>query len=242
MSSVPPLVARIEEQLAESGLQVTVEFSDGALILSGMVDTEESREAASDIALSVAPSARIDNQIEVETILPTDVDDFVSDEPSAELAESSGELRASGEEIEPDFAGRSVVTDPIAIAGDPDDGSEDVASTGETYTPPDDPVITTDRHGRVQVLGGFDSSGDDQEVELSSDGVAGDEAIADAVRRELAQDASTTELEILVAVRNGVAHLRGLVPDLDDADNAEDVASRVPGIREVVEELDVQNV
>jgi len=45
MSSVPPLVARIEEQLAESGLQVAVEFSEGALILSGVVDTQESREA-----------------------------------------------------------------------------------------------------------------------------------------------------------------------------------------------------
>ena len=67
----------------------------------------------------------------------------------------------------------------------------------------------------------------------------GDEALADAVRRELAEDAATAELNIFVAVRNGVAHLRGQVADLDDADNAESVAARVPGIREVVEELDV---
>ncbi len=43
-------------------------------------------------------------------------------------------------------------------------------------------------------------------------------------------------------VRNGVVHLRGRVADLDDADNAEAVASRVPGIREVVEELDVTDL
>jgi osmotically-inducible protein OsmY len=92
------------------------------------------------------------------------------------------------------------------------------------------------------VLNGFDS-GEDLSVEPSSmDGRPGDEALADAVRRELAEDAATTDLEIVVAVRQGVAHLRGRVSDLDDADNAEAVAARVPGIREVVEELEVANV
>jgi osmotically-inducible protein OsmY len=91
------------------------------------------------------------------------------------------------------------------------------------------------------VLGGFGSEGD-MPVERSSDGRQGDEALADAVRRELAEDASTTDLAIVVAVRNGVAHLRGQVADLDDADNAESVAARVPGIREVVEALDVDNI
>jgi osmotically-inducible protein OsmY len=62
------------------------------------------------------------------------------------------------------------------------------------------------------------------------------------VRRELAEDSATADLNIVVAVRNGVVHLRGQVADLDDADNAESVAGRVPGIREVVEELDVANV
>ena len=56
------------------------------------------------------------------------------------------------------------------------------------------------------------------------------------------EDSATADLSIFVAVRNGIAHLRGQVPDLDDADNAEEVAARVPGIREVVEELDVANV
>ena len=61
-------------------------------------------------------------------------------------------------------------------------------------------------------------------------------------RPELAEDAATTDLIIYVTVRNGVAHLRGRVPDLDDADSAEAVAARVPGIRDVQEELEVANV
>lgn len=44
---------------------------------------------------------------------------------------------------------------------------------------------------------------------------------------------------MLVFVRNGIVHLRGQVSDLDDADNAEAVAARVPGVQEVIEELDV---
>ncbi|HEV7664949.1 MAG TPA: BON domain-containing protein [Chloroflexota bacterium] len=236
-----PLTSRIEEQLAEAGLQVAVEFSEGALILSGVVDTEEARQAAADIATQIAPNLQVDNQIEVETLLPTDIDHFVSEEPSAELLDSEDEIVASGGELEPDFE-RPVVTDPVEIVGPDSDGADDIAQSGEVYTPPDDPVVTTDAHGRTQVLGGFDSSSDDNEVDTSSDGRVGDEALADAVRRELREDAATTDLRILVVVRNGVVHLRGQVEDLDDADNAEDVASRVPGVREVVEELEVVNV
>jgi osmotically-inducible protein OsmY len=238
LSPNAPLIERIEEQLAESGLQVAVESSDGSLILSGVVDTEEAREAAFDIVTMAAPNARIDNQIEVETLLPTDVDHFVGDEPSAEMAESSADIRASGGEIEPDFMQRPTVTDPLGESGSE---SEDIAQSGEVYTPPIDPVVRSDAHGNTEMLGGFGEE-DPEPAELSSDGVAGDEALADAVRRELAEDSATTELNILVAVRHGVAHLRGQVEDLDDADNAESVAGRVPGIREVVEELDVTNV
>jgi osmotically-inducible protein OsmY len=49
----------------------------------------------------------------------------------------------------------------------------------------------------------------------------------------------TTDLAVRVAVRNGVVYLRGAVSSLDDAESAEEVASRVPGVAEVVEELDV---
>jgi osmotically-inducible protein OsmY len=239
LSPNAPLTRRIEAQLAEAGLQVTVESSDGSLILSGIVESQEAREAATDIAARVAPRARIDNQLDVESVLPTDVDDFVGDEPSAELAETRAEV---ADQIEPDFTDQPGLFDPIEASGAESSAPDDPAETGEVYTPPTDPVVTTGLHGEARVLNGFDS-GEDLTVEPSAmDGQPGDEALADAVRRELAEDAATTDLEIVVAVRNGVVHLRGLVSDLDDADNAEAVAARVPGVREVVEELDVANV
>jgi osmotically-inducible protein OsmY len=247
MSESPPdaaLSARVEERLAEAGLQVTVETSDGALILNGVVASEEARQAASDIASETAPAARIDNQLEIEAIVPTDVDHFAGDEPTAELPASSDEIQAEGGELEPDFTDQAGLDDPLEASGAGSSREDDPAAEGdEVYVPPTDPVVTTDAHGRTQVLGGFGSDQDEVRVERSaSDRHPGDEALADAVRRELAEDAATAELTIFVTVRNGVVHLRGQVADLDDADNAEAVAARVPGIVEVLEELDVTNV
>jgi hypothetical protein len=126
------------------------------------------------------------------------------------------------------------------------DGSDgdDARDGGSAYFAPTDPVVTTDARGRLQVLGGFGATSmDSVEVEPSAeDSQPGDEALADAIRRELREDALTTDLRILVAVRRGVAYLRGTVPGLDDAEDAEDVAARVPGVREVVERLAVAGI
>ncbi|MBV9174519.1 MAG: BON domain-containing protein [Chloroflexi bacterium] len=240
----PSLTTRLEQQLADAGYQVAVEDSDGALILSGIVDTEEAREAAVDIVSQAAPRARIDNQIEVETILPTDVDDFVSDQTTAELADTPAQIVAGDGEIDPDFTDQIGIRDANEAVGPDSWGPDDPAETGEVYTPADDPVVTTDARGQTQVLGGFGKDSDEEvDVEPSaSDNRPGDEALADAIRQELREDAATTDLSIVVAVRNGVAHLRGRVEDMDDADNAEAVAARVPGVVEVIEELEVASI
>jgi osmotically-inducible protein OsmY len=221
MSELSPnaaLTQRLEQQLAEAGLQVAVERSDGTLLLSGVVDSEESRQAAEDIVTQAMPDARIDNQIDIESVLPS--------------------------VVEPDFTDQPGMSDPVEASGAGSSDADDPANTGEVYTPPVDPVLRTDQHGAAHILGGFEiDSFDDTPVDRSAmDRVPGDEALADAIRRELAEDAATTELNIYVAVRQGVAHLRGRVTDMDDADNAEAVAARVPGVRDVVEELEVSGL
>jgi len=237
------LADRLTRQLAASGLPMVVEVSDGALVVSGVVQTEEARQAVLDIVSATAPDARVDDQIDVEAVLPPDIDRFVSDEVSTEPPRSRREIRALDEELDPDFTDQPVLRDPIAASGASSGEEEDVVESGnEVYSPPDDPVITTDAHGEAKILGGF---GEDTEITVERsalDGQRGDEAIADAIRLELREDAATTDLIIVVAVHNGVAHLRGKVSDLEDAENAEAVAARVPGVREVVEELEVSNV
>jgi osmotically-inducible protein OsmY len=240
------LPARLEQQLEQAGINALVEQAAGVITLSGRVASVEERQAAEEIASGLAPDQRIDNNLEVETVLPTDVQDFQSEEPSAELAESVAEIQAAGGELEPDFTDQAVLTDPAASpgssSGTPGASSDDPVAEGEdVYFPPTDPVVTTDRHGQAQVLGGFTpSSTDTLEPERSAlNGESGDEAIADAIRQELREDASTTDLEINLVVRQGVVLLRGSVPTLEDAQSAEEIAARVPGVREVVEELEV---
>lgn len=110
---------------------------------------------------------------------------------------------------------------------------EEDAEGAEPYFPPTDPVMN-DR-GR-EMIGGFErTSMDTLEVDPSTiDEEPGDEALADAVRRELREDATTSHLRLDVDVRRGVVFLRGRGEDVEDEDNAAYVASLVPGIREVV--------
>ena len=237
---------RIEQELERAGLYLAVEDSDGALILSGRVDTAEDRQAAEDIVRELAPGRRIDNQLEVEMVLPETVGDRTSDEPSeSDLPDSVGQIREWGGDIDPDLTEQRTFTDASEEPGPNSWGPEDAVAEGDNpYAPPTDPVVTTNRHGEAEVLGGTGpDSMDSLAVDPSAeDSVPGDEALADAIRRELREDASTTYLQVRVLVRQGVARLRGVVPNLDDADNAEAVAARVPGLREVVEELEVRNV
>jgi osmotically-inducible protein OsmY len=237
---------RIEQELERAGIYVAVEDSDGALILSGKVDSAEDRQAAEDIAASLAPDRRVDNQLEVEMIMPEQLADRTSDEPSpSDLPDSVGQVREWGGDVDPDLTEQRMFTDASEEPGPSSWGPEDAVAEGDNpYVPPTDPVVTTNRHGEAQVLGGTGpDSMDSLEVEPSAeDSVPGDEALAEAIRRELREDASTSDLQIRVLVRQGVAHLRGFVPNLDDADNAEAVAARVPGVREVVEELEVRDL
>lgn len=147
-------------------------------------------------------------------------------------------------DLEPSFTDQVTLTDPAAAVGDVDDLADPVADGDAVYVPPTDPVITSGLHGETAVLGGFSSSAAEEirPPHSASDGQIGDEAIADAVRAALKQDAATTDLQIKVAVLRGIVHLRGTVADLDDAENAEEVARRVEGIVDVVEELQVTGV
>ena len=148
------------------------------------------------------------------------------------------ERRTGDTEIEPDFISRHNDDSTLHASGVDADEEEDSA-----YSPPIDPVVTTDMHGNTRVLGGFSSSSmESVEVERSSDGTLGDEAIAEAILRELREDAATTSLQIEVQVRSGIAHLRGTVADIVDSENAEEVTARVPGVTEVVDELKVSTI
>jgi osmotically-inducible protein OsmY len=252
------LSTQIERELEQQAeIHVAAEESDDAVVLSGLVDTPELRATAERLAAALARGKRIDNNIEVMATLPeSEPDAVVSPEqrigaveppygeapdavtrevpPAGGIAESIADVETPNTELAPDFTDQPLTTDYQAIA-------EDTRSGDAVYFPPTDPVVRPAAGGNIEVIGGFQATSmDTAEVAPSAiDGQPGDEALADAVRRELLEDASTTDLAIAVQVRNRVARLRGRVTDIDDAENAEAVAARVPGIIEVIEELEV---
>lgn len=102
-------------------------------------------------------------------------------------------------------------------------------------------MIGSTATGRIIILGGFAPSSTTgiSVAPSAEDGRPGDEAMSQAIRRELREDALTTDLRIRVRVEKGVASLFGTVPSLVDAENAEEVANRIPGVHEVIDQLEL---
>jgi osmotically-inducible protein OsmY len=237
-----PLSTRIEREIERTtGLSVVVEDTEDGLHLSGRVDSTANGQAAEDIARMMAPGHVIKNDLEVEDVWPFEAGDVTPEDLSGFQDVDSS---TAGDELEPDFENQRISSDPVSAPG-PTSSLEDVVDDGNVvYFPPTDPVIRVDDDANVQVLGGFSSTSTDSiEVDRSAlDGRPGDEALAEAIRRELREDASTTDLRVDVVVTNGVARLTGRVTDLVDAENAEAIARAVPGVVDVDEALEVTEI
>ena len=256
------LATEIERELERrADIHVAAEEAGDTVVLSGLVDTPELRATAERLAAALARGKRIDNNIEVMATLPELEQDTASlperrlgaiepppaghapemgareVPPAGGIAESIADVEIPNTELAPDFTDQPLTTDYQAV-------SEDTDSGDTVYFPPTDPVVRPAAGGNIEVVGGFQATSmDSAEVAPSAiDGQPGDEALADAIRRELLEDASTTDLAIEVVVRNRVARLRGRVTGVEDAENAEAVAGRVPGVLEVVEELEVDEL
>jgi len=224
----------------EAGLFIVVdEEQDGALRLTGRVDSDGERQAAEDLARMIAPDRTLINDIEIEDVWPFAAGDVTPEELSGF---SDVDSATAPSEIDPDFTDTPITSDPIAAPGASSSNLDDPVDDGDVvYFAPTDPVIQVNEHGDPQVLGGFTpTSMDSIQVDRSSmDNLPGDEAITSAILRELRENASTTDLNIHVTVREGIVTLNGSVPDLVDAENVEEVARSVPGVVDVSESLEV---
>ncbi len=242
------LTSRIQRQLPpEREPRITAAETDDAVILSGTVPSHEERAAAERAAAALAPGKRIENLLEVERVLPEDrIEhwDDANEEPLFEDTDGAQVGDADNPNLE--FTGQPLNTDVLAVedAGVEEDTPGTFTEQDPTFYAPTDPVITSDQQGNLEVLGGFSPGAmDGMTVDASAeDNTPGDEALVDAITRELREDALTTTLGIDVVVERGIVRLRGHVPALEDAEAAEEVASRVPGVREVNEELDVEQL
>jgi osmotically-inducible protein OsmY len=227
----------------EFGLVAALEERDGDLVVSGMVDTQGEHDAVLDIVTSMAPDMQVVDDLEVLTVLPEEIGGLqlaevaVGDFPGAEPGTEDDEALEPG-----DFTDQQILDDPLHAAGASgvDVDETQIGEGEEVYVPPTDPV--RDREG--EFIGGFQTTSmDSVQVPPSAlDGEPGDEAIAETILRELREDAATTDLDVQVAVDQGVAHLRGTVPTLLDAENVEEVAFRVEGVVDVIDRLKIEDL
>lgn len=215
------------------GLTVTVN-REGIARLEGTVRTELDFENAQRLAI-VPGVAQVLNALDVDPLvgsMPIERT-VLSPELAAEIELNDMHFATS---VEEDFNNLVGTTDP-----------NEAASEAEPYFAPTDPPVRRaprDAEG-IEVVGGFSPTSDTAPIDFEQRPAAlltGDDEIARLVRLALMEDATTTDLPIWVTVHRGVVHLRGTVPSLNDAEAAEDVASRVPNVVEVNEELDVPGV
>jgi osmotically-inducible protein OsmY len=72
--------------------------------------------------------------------------------------------------------------------------------------------------------------------------LADDKVLCNAIAHELHVDALTFSLIIDIQVEEGIVYLYGSVPTFQDVLNVENVAARVPGINNIIEDLDIANL
>lgn len=235
------IAARIDTLLSDADIPLDVEVRDGVVRLTGRVDSPRMRQAALDLARSVDGVKRIDDQIDYEVIAPDMYFEPPDDDEQFGYADREA-LQDDISDTEPTFEG-----DPGAST------FRDAIAEGEPYFPPTDPVVrpSTDDQ-ELEVLGGFEGSSMDRMVtdpdlqpwaEAGETGLYGprqDGDIQRDVENELREDAYTTDMPLKVHVVNGVVYLRGKVHSVDDAEYAEGVAGRVPGVAEVQDLTEVE--
>lgn len=231
------LLNRLDAILNEAAISLATELDADRLVLSGQVDSEENRQAALDVAKALGEprGLTIDDAIEVMDVSPDGA--FVAEDGSVDRVDT--DFAYADPDANPDARFDPVFeTDPDFTGDIGTSDSEEAAAEAIPYFPPTDPVVRpTTGDEQLAVVGGFAETSMDDLGDGAGFDARNDDDLARAVHRALAEDALTIDLPIRVGAKDGVVVLGGDVATLEDAENAEAVASRVGGVREVREEL-----
>ncbi len=119
---------------------------------------------------------------------------------------------------------------------DPTTDTMEANDQAEPYVPPMDPPVEPGGRDAIEVTSGFAVSDEEMQERAAP---TGDDDITQRVVQMLHDDAATMTLQLDVETVDGVVYLRGEVPGLDDTDLAAEVASRVSGVVDVVDEMTV---
>ena len=221
-------------------VNAALEVDQDRLVVTGIVNTPEERDAVLDVLGQLEPEVEVIDNLAVGGAMPEEIGNLSLSETEAAGFMGAESGLKDPENVEPgDFTDQRIIEDP-AVASGPSGthADDDVAEGDEVYVPPTDPPRAPDG----EFLGGFQTTADQDQPVPGSElgGGPADGALEEAVVTELHEDAATAGLNVEVTSVNGIVYLRGIVDDLDDVDNAEAVAARVPGVLEVRDELQVR--
>lgn len=162
-----------------------------------------------------------------------------------DTAEYEGEATIDPED--PDAVRLDDLTEGELREGETDDPNI-AAEEGLTYVPPIDPPVipSFDDPQGIEVAAGFGSTGNDEpfDTDHESELVSLTDDMEERVREALRADAATSMYAdfLVIGSRGGTVVVRGEVDDIDDTDNIIEVISRVTGVDNVIDELDVPGV
>jgi hypothetical protein len=120
------------------------------------------------------------------------------------------------------------------------------AEEGMTWIAPiDPPVIPSDDEPEgIENAAGFGTSAIDEPFDMDHPAVllADEDEMSARVREALRADSATSRYadEIAIGTMGSTVALRGVVDDIEDTDNLLEVAGRVSGVTDVIDELDVR--
>jgi hypothetical protein len=152
-----------------------------------------------------------------------------------------------GQPAQPDTDTIEGLTELELREGETDDPGV-AAEEGLAWVPPTDPPVVPDADDQqgAQVAAGFGATSLDEPYDTSHQAelMSEESDVAARVRDALRADAATSRYaeDLLIGTRGSTVVIRGQVDDLDDSDTVVEVASRVTGIDDVVDELEVRGI
>lgn len=201
---------RGDERLDASGISVDV--TDGVVSLQGEVGTFPEKELATELASRVRGVRAVDNSLRVVPATPR-TDAVIADEVRASLRR---DVRINQAER----IGVSVADGVVTLSGV-------VESLDEKASAFEDAEAVA---GVVEVV---------NHIQVIPNVIRLDAEIENDVRRKLIEDTIVDATDIHIHVDNGIVTLSGTVDNLYQREAAEDDAWSLPGVRGVINDLQV---
>jgi hypothetical protein len=153
------------------------------------------------------------------------------------------EMQEFERDLEDEYTIRTQHTD--GSTWDPSETMSEIHNQGLVYTPPDDPPILPGDSDGLQIGVGFGPSAIETNpdvLDLPDEVDNQDWDLVDDIQEMMRMSSHLQHLDdIHIEVENGVVTVRGTVPTMDDLGRAESFISDMPGVVDVISEVELSD-